>query len=322
MKNSLLAVLPDYMVPAHMLLLENLPLTPNGKINRKALPLPDASAVRDAHVAPEGELERAMAAIWSEVLKLGHIGRDDNFFELGGHSLLVTQVVSRVRRRLDLQVPLRTLFEHSTLRAYAQAVAQLAPAAQGGIVRCARDASPQPSFAQERQWFIWRLDPHSAAYNIPVALRLKGPLRRDALQGALDLLVQRHETLRTTFVEHDGAPRQVIHPTLPIAIEERRPPVAGEDLKGLVETEAHRPFDLQRGPLLRVLLLPLATDECVLVLTLHHIIADGWSMQVLVDELIRVYAALRHDQPRVGGVADPVRRLCGLATPMDGWRRA
>ncbi|MCS9918352.1 amino acid adenylation domain-containing protein [Pseudomonas aeruginosa] len=297
LKNSLLAVLPDYMVPAHMLLLENLPLTPNGKINRKALPLPDASAVRDAHVAPEGELERAMAAIWSEVLKLGHIGRDDNFFELGGHSLLVTQVVSRVRRRLDLQVPLRTLFEHSTLRAYAQAVAQLAPAAQGGIVRCARDASPQLSFAQERQWFIWRLDPHSAAYNIPVALRLKGPLRRDALQGALDLLVQRHETLRTTFVEHDGAPRQVIHPTLPIAIEERRPPVAGEDLKGLVETEAHRPFDLQRGPLLRVLLLPLATDECVLVLTLHHIIADGWSMQVLVDELIRVYAALRHDQP-------------------------
>ncbi|WP_185879214.1 non-ribosomal peptide synthase/polyketide synthase [Pseudomonas aeruginosa] len=299
LKNSLLAVLPDYMVPAHMLLLENLPLTPNGKINRKALPLPlpDASAVRDAHVAPEGELERAMAAIWSEVLKLGHIGRDDNFFELGGHSLLVTQVVSRVRRRLDLQVPLRTLFEHSTLRAYAQAVAQLAPAAQGGIVRCARGASPQLSFAQERQWFIWRLDPHSAAYNIPVALRLKGPLRRDALQGALDLLVQRHETLRTTFVEHDGAPRQVIHPTLPIAIEERRPPVAGEDLKGLVETEAHRPFDLQRGPLLRVLLLPLATDECVLVLTLHHIIADGWSMQVLVDELIRVYAALRHDQP-------------------------
>nr|WP_150788798.1 non-ribosomal peptide synthase/polyketide synthase [Pseudomonas aeruginosa] len=297
LKNSLLAVLPDYMVPAHMLLLENLPLTPNGKINRKALPLPDASAVRDAHVAPEGELERAMAAIWSEVLKLGHIGRDDNFFELGGHSLLVTQVVSRVRRRLDLQVPLRTLFEHSTLRAYAQVVAQLAPAAQGGIVRCARDASPQLSFAQERQWFIWRLDPHSAAYNIPVALRLKGPLRRDALQGALDLLVQRHETLRTTFLEHDGAPRQVIHPTLPIAIEERRPPVAGEDLKGLVETEAHRPFDLQRGPLLRVLLLPLATDECVLVLTLHHIIADGWSMQVLVDELIRVYAALRHDQP-------------------------
>ncbi|MBW0971023.1 non-ribosomal peptide synthase/polyketide synthase [Pseudomonas aeruginosa] len=297
LKNSLLAVLPDYMVPAHMLLLENLPLTPNGKINRKALPLPDASAVRDAHVAPEGELERAMAAIWSEVLKLGHIGRDDNFFELGGHSLLVTQVVSRVRRRLDLQVPLRTLFEHSTLRAYAQAVAQLAPAAQGGIVRCARGASPQLSFAQERQWFIWRLDAHSAAYNIPVALRLKGPLRRDALQGALDLLVQRHETLRTTFVEHDGAPRQVIHPTLPIAIEERRPPVAGEDLKGLVETEAHRPFDLQRGPLLRVLLLPLATDECVLVLTLHHIIADGWSMQVLVDELIRVYAALRHDQP-------------------------
>ncbi|EIU1412808.1 non-ribosomal peptide synthase/polyketide synthase [Pseudomonas aeruginosa] len=297
LKNSLLAVLPDYMVPAHMLLLENLPLTPNGKINRKALPLPDASAVRDAHVAPEGELERAMAAIWSEVLKLGHIGRDDNFFELGGHSLLVTQVVSRVRRRLDLQVPLRTLFEHSTLRAYAQAVAQLVPAAQGGIVRCARGASPQLSFAQERQWFIWRLDPHSAAYNIPVALRLKGPLRRDALQGALDLLVQRHETLRTTFVEHDGAPRQVIHPTLPIVIEERRPPVAGEDLKGLVETEAHRPFDLQRGPLLRVLLLPLATDECVLVLTLHHIIADGWSMQVLVDELIRVYAALRHDQP-------------------------
>ncbi|WP_430930002.1 non-ribosomal peptide synthase/polyketide synthase [Pseudomonas aeruginosa] len=297
LKNSLLAVLPDYMVPAHMLLLENLPLTPNGKINRKALPLPDASAVRDAHVAPEGELERAMAAIWSEVLKLGHIGRDDNFFELGGHSLLVTQVVSRVRRRLDLQVPLRTLFEHSTLRAYAQAVAQLAPAAQGGIVRCARGASPQLSFAQERQWFIWRLDAHSAAYNIPVALRLKGPLRRDALQGALDLLVQRHETLRTTFVEHDGAPRQVIHPTLPIAIEERRPPVAGEDLKGLVETEAHRPFDLQRGPLLRVLLLPLATDECVLVLTLHHIIADGWSMQVLVDELIRVYAALRHDEP-------------------------
>lgn len=131
LKNSLLAVLPDYMVPAHMLLLENLPLTPNGKINRKALPLPDASAVRTP-MSRQGELEQAMAAIWSEVLKLGDIGRDDNFFELGGHSLLVTQVVSRVRRRLDLQVPLRTLFEHSTLRAYAQAVAQLAPAAQGG----------------------------------------------------------------------------------------------------------------------------------------------------------------------------------------------
>jgi amino acid adenylation domain-containing protein/non-ribosomal peptide synthase protein (TIGR01720 family) len=296
LKNSLLAVLPDYMVPAHMLLLESLPLTPNGKVNRKALPLPDASAAQESYVAPEGELECAMASIWSEVLKLERIAREDNFFELGGHSMLVTQVVSRVRRRLDLQVPLRTLFEHSTLRAYAQTVAELVPSVQGGIVRIARSASPPLSFAQERQWFIWRLDPDGAAYNIPVALRVKGPLQRKALQGSLDMLVWRHETLRTTFVEDDGVPRQIIHPTLPVRIVERHPLQSGEDLKALVEAETHRPFDLQEGPLLRVLLLPLAADECVLVLTLHHIIADGWSMQVLVDELIRAYAALRRGE--------------------------
>jgi len=293
LKNSLLAVLPDYMVPAHMLLLESLPLTPNGKINRKALPLPDVSGAPEAYVAPAGELECAMASIWREVLQLERIAREDNFFELGGHSLLATQVVSRVRRRLDVQVPLRTLFEHSTLRAYAQAVAELAPSVQGAIVRIARSESPPLSFAQERQWFIWRLDPDSAAYNIPVALRVKGPLQREALQGSLDMLVRRHETLRTTFVEDDGAPRQIIHPTLPVRIVERHPLQPGEDLQALVEAETHRPFDLQEGPPLRVLLLPLAADECVLVLTLHHIIADGWSMQVLVDELIRSYAALR-----------------------------
>ncbi|MCP1669256.1 non-ribosomal peptide synthetase, partial [Pseudomonas citronellolis] len=292
LRQALLAGLPDYMVPAQWVFLAELPLTPNGKVDRKALPQPEAVLAQAAFSAPLGELEETLAAIWSELLGVQRIGREDHFFDLGGHSLLVAQVVSRVRRRLGVQAPLRLLFEQPTLAGFAAALGGLAPQAEARIPRRSGEAAAL-SFAQERQWFLWQLEPDNPAYNIPLALRLRGELDVAALQAALDDLLLRHESLRSTFDEVGGEPRQLIHPRLALAIEQRKlaPGTDEAALRALVEAEAHRPFDLRNGPLLRVLLLESQAEDRVLVLTLQHIVADGWSLQVLVEELLQAYAA-------------------------------
>ncbi|WP_420127101.1 non-ribosomal peptide synthase/polyketide synthase [Longimicrobium sp.] len=290
--------LPEYMVPSAIVFLDALPLTANGKLDRKALPAPELAAA-DRYVAPRTPVEEVLAGIWAEVLRLDRVGVEESFFDLGGHSLLATRVASRVREVFAIELPLRALFEGPTVAQLAERVEEVRRAEVPMLppVVPAERMGPLPlSFAQERLWFLDRLEPGSATYNIPVARRLGGAMDAGALERALGELVRRHEALRTVFAEADGRPVQVIAPfggfTLPV-----------EDLSALgeadreaavrlrVSEETARPFDLAAGPLFRAALLRLGEEDHVLLLTMHHIVSDGWSMGVLFRELSALYAA-------------------------------
>ncbi|WDU65426.1 non-ribosomal peptide synthase/polyketide synthase [Pseudomonas poae] len=279
--------LPDYMVPAHWVVMDALPLNNNGKLDRRVLPAPDLSLTRQAYRAPQSPLQHELAAIWQAVLQVEQVGLDDHFFERGGHSLLATQVVSRVRHALKLEVPLRALFEQPTLEAFATACAGLQADTAPALVAVERDRPLALSFAQERQWFLWQLDPTGAAYHVPTALHLRGELDICALEHAFQALVQRHEPLRTTFVEEGEHAWQVIHPSLAMPVERQQ--VAASAIEHAVAEEIQRPFNLVDGPLMRVKLLEITAEHHVLVITQHHIISDGWSMHVMVDELVALY---------------------------------
>ncbi|MFJ7313616.1 non-ribosomal peptide synthase/polyketide synthase [Pseudomonas sp. NPDC098747] len=293
LKASLKAELPEYMVPAHLLFLAQLPLTPNGKVDRKALPAPDASQLQSTYIAPQTATQHTVAEIWQTVLKLEQVGLGDNFFELGGHSLLVTQVISRVRQALNVQVPLRTLFEHSTLADFVAALGVEQAHQEPPIIALPRSQPLTLSYAQERQWFLWQLEPTSTAYHVPAALRLRGELDLPALQRSFDALIARHESLRTCFVEEQGQTLQVIQAqaTLELAVENMADELDDHALQALVAAETLHLFDLHKGPLLRVKLLRIAADDHALIITLHHIVSDGWSMGIMVDELVALYAA-------------------------------
>ncbi|HEX2092454.1 MAG TPA: condensation domain-containing protein, partial [Longimicrobiaceae bacterium] len=290
---------PEYMVPGAFVVLEALPLTAHGKVDRRALPAPEGRASGVGYVAPRTEMEEVVAGIWAEVLHLERVGVQDSFFELGGHSLLAMQVVSRIRRAVGVEVPLRTLFEAPTVAELVDRIEALqgngAFASAPPIERVPRTKPLPVSFAQQRLWLVDQLEPGSATYNMPFALRLRGVLEVEVLRRSLDALVERHEALRTTFAEHDGTSVQVIHASAPVTL-----PVV--ELWGLSDAElvarrlagfeALRPFDLERGPLLRSTLLRLGEEDHVLLFTLHHVVSDGWSMDVLVREVSVHYGAL------------------------------
>ncbi|TBV09727.1 non-ribosomal peptide synthetase [Stutzerimonas kirkiae] len=297
LRDYLKEVLPDYMVPAHLLFLDKLPLTPNGKLDRKELPKPDASQLQQKYVAPRNELEQQLAAIWADVLKVEKVGLTDNFFELGGHSLLATQVISRIRQTLNIELPLRTLFESPVLAEFAAHTGQGTSSTAPVFQRVDRVQPLVLSYAQQRQWFLWQLEPESTAYNMPTALRFKGDLNIEALRASFEALIARHESLRTTFRQEGEQAVQVIHPRIDLALDQEHLEGAREALiQSRVEAEVARPFDLEHGPLLRVKLLRLAEDDHVLILTLHHIVSDGWSMPIMVDELIQLYEGYRTGQ--------------------------
>ncbi|HST58365.1 MAG TPA: amino acid adenylation domain-containing protein [Longimicrobium sp.] len=291
--------LPEYMVPAAFVVLDALPLTPNGKVDRDALPAPEFAGAVERYVEPRTPAEEVLAGIWAEVLRLERVGAEDNFFEVGGHSLLATRVVSRIRAVFGVELPLRALFEGPTVAEMAGRVEELRRAdvpALPAIVPVDRTRALPLSFAQERLWFLDRLEPGSTTYNIPAAWRLGGALDEQALERALGEIVRRHESLRTTFQERDGAPVQVIAPFGGFAL-----PV--EDLSGVGEAdreaalrrrigeEARHAFDLTAGPLLRTALLRLGDEDHVLLLSMHHVVSDGWSMGVLFRELSALYEA-------------------------------
>uniref|UniRef100_UPI0028AEE8A3 non-ribosomal peptide synthetase n=2 Tax=unclassified Pseudomonas TaxID=196821 RepID=UPI0028AEE8A3 len=296
LKASLRDQLPDYMVPAHLIFLERMPLNPNGKLDRQALPKADATSMQPAWQAPVTPLQQQVAAIWASILGMERVGLNQHFFESGGHSLLAMQVVSRVRSELNLEVPLKTLFEQPRLEGFVAALDAQAPAVSTAppLVAAPRDQPLPLSYAQERQWFLWQLEPQSAAYHIPSALRLKGTLDVPALQRSFDALLARHESLRTHLRQEHARTVQVIEPRR--ALQIARADVDEDALKAWIEAEIAQPFDLQQGPLMRVSLLRLAEDEHVLVLVQHHIVSDGWSMQVLVEELVQLYAACSQGQ--------------------------
>jgi amino acid adenylation domain-containing protein len=299
--------LPEYMVPAVFVVLEALPVTPNGKLDRGALPAPDGARRLDGeYVAPRGELEARVAAIWRELLRVEQIGVHDDFFELGGHSLMAARVANRVRSAFDVEVPLRELFAQPTIAELAACIEVLR--AQGGASASAIEVvsreGPLPlSFAQERLWFLDQIEPDSPAYNLPLRVRLDGALDVDVLERSLRAVVERHEALRTTFAIADGQAVQVIGASAEFGWRVTDlsgwPDEARErELAREVREEALAPFDLERGPLLRAVVLRCAAREHVLLVTVHHIVADGWSLGVLSRELTQAYAAFaRGDEP-------------------------
>ncbi|HEX2076802.1 MAG TPA: condensation domain-containing protein, partial [Longimicrobium sp.] len=315
--------LPEHMLPGAIVRLDALPLTANGKLDRKALPAPELASAEGRYVAPRTPVEEVLAGIWAEVLRLERVGVEESFFELGGHSLLATRVVSRVRELFGVELPLRALFEGPTVAELARRVEEMRRAGLPvlpPVVPVERTGALPLSFAQERLWFIDRLEPGSAVYNIPVAWRLAGALDQAALERSLSEIVRRHEALRTTFAEADASPVQVIAPFGAFAL-----PV--EDLSGLGEAEreaqvkrrateeARRPFDLSAGPLFRAALLRLGEEDHVLLLSMHHIVSDGWSMGVLFRELSALYEAYRE------GRESPLRELGVQYADYAVWQR-
>jgi amino acid adenylation domain-containing protein len=298
--------LPSYMVPSAFVVLDALPLTTSGKINRDALPAPEQDV--GGHVAPRDPMEETLAEIWSEVLRVERVGVHDNFFELGGHSLLATKVVSRVRAQLAIEIPVRVMFEALTVAELASRLraqrgsSPLAPP----LVRQERSGPVIASYAQERLWFLDRLDPGSHVYNIHVAMRLRGPLYEKALRPSLDELVRRHEVLRTVFAEVEGRPVQIISGRTEMAIEcsdVSNDAAPAESAMALARDHADRPFDLARGPLVRALLCRVSASDHVLVITMHHVCSDAWSIDVMLRELSAVYEAFSN------GRASPLPEL-------------
>ena len=292
--------LPEHMLPSAVVSIAEMPLSPNGKVNRQALPSHEHAipALEDGYLAPRTPVEEILTRLWAELLKIERVSLDGDFFELGGHSLLATQLISRVRAHFGVELALGTLFDAPTVAAQAAQV-EAALRVEAGtpappIVAVARDENLPLSFAQQRLWFLHELEPSTSAYNIPTAIRLTGRLNAAALEQTLGKLVERHESLRTSFSTRDGKPVQVIDSTgrfgwsiinLDALPESER---VGEAQRRAAE-EARQPFDLASGPLLRATLMRLDDDDHVLVVTMHHIVSDGWSMGVLVREVAALY---------------------------------
>ncbi|MFJ9990316.1 amino acid adenylation domain-containing protein [Pseudomonas putida] len=294
LRAQLQAHLPDYMVPVAFVRLESLPLTANGKLDRRALPAPTRADLFERRFeAPQGELEQTLAQIWQGLLQVERVGRHDHFFELGGHSLLAMRLVAQVRQRLGVELTLGTLFAQAELAAMAEVVAGAARSELPPVLAVAREQPLPLSFAQQRLWFLAQMNGASQAYNIPLALELCGELDADALAQALVALVERHEALRSEFFEVDGEPRVRLSAQRLVVQREQVPGADEQRLRALVREEAARPFALGEALPLRARLLQVAPQHHVVLLTLHHIVADGWSMGVLTRELSALYQALR-----------------------------
>ncbi|MDC0749710.1 non-ribosomal peptide synthetase [Polyangium mundeleinium] len=305
LRESLESALPAHMVPAFISVLETFPLTPNGKVDRPALPAPQRIATSRAR-APRTPTEQVLASIFAEVLAIPRVEPHDNFFELGGHSLLASQVTSRLGQVLGMEVPLRAIFEHPTFADLAgwidQTRAGSAPDSTPPLVRVERGAPLHLSFAQERLWVLDQLQPGTAVYNVPAALRLEGELSEATLRDALEALVGRHEVLRTRYVLVHGGPMQVVEPPgpLPWLVEDLRglpEPEQEQRLQALIAAEAKRPFDLSQAPLFRTLLVRLAPRSHLLTVTVHHIASDGWSVGIFLRELVALYEASLAGRP-------------------------
>jgi amino acid adenylation domain-containing protein len=301
LRNYLRSQLPDYMMPSAIIVLPKLPLNANGKVDRQALPKPgEIKAGEKESVAPRTPSEEIVAAVWNEVLKRDGIGVEDDFFEIGGHSLLATQIASRLREHFNTAVPVRALFESPSIAQLATRLDNARREKQGmlppAIKPVRRDGDLPLSFAQERLWVLDQMEPNNPLYNIPRALRLRGQLRIDALERALNEIARRHESQRTTFTVKNGHPIQVIAPSLKVSLVVHDVSMAVEssresEVRHLAIEEAKRPFDLVSGPLVRADLFRLDNDDHVLQVTMHHIVSDAWSASIFLQELGVLYEA-------------------------------
>ncbi len=295
--------LPVYMVPALVVVLEKLPLTANGKIDRKALPAVEWGGAIDEGANARTPVEEVLAGIWARTLGLEEVGIYDNFFDLGGHSLLATQVMSRVREAFGVDLPLRALFEASTVAGLGLHIENLlhigVQTSMPPLHKVGREQPLPLSFAQQRLWFLYQMAPGNAAYNLPEAVHLQGALDAIALEESLNDLIARHEILRTTFpLSEDGEPVQSIAPKLRVRLEsvdvsslptaERQ---SGWQRQARAEEETA--FDLAHGPLVRARLVRLDEQQHILLFTTHHIVSDGWSTGIMIRELSALYEARR-----------------------------
>lgn len=294
--------LPDYMVPAFITVLNKLPLTPNGKIDMKQLPSIEQILEKnsDEYVPPSTSLQQKLATIWAEVLKVERIGITDHFFEVGGHSLLATQMITRIQDELNLEIPMRKLFEAPKIVDFEKVIEEFEQKKKANsrlkIVPVPRNEKLPLSFSQKRLWFLDQMEPGNAAYNIPASLKLTGVLNEKALEKSLHEMVKRHEVFRIAFDVEDGEPYQFIDENANVSLnrfdlsslsdEEK-----WKEVKRLAVEEAQTSFNLTKAPLLRAILLILGQEEYVLLYTMHHIISDGWSVGIFNRELANLYIA-------------------------------
>ncbi|MFJ8042103.1 amino acid adenylation domain-containing protein [Kitasatospora sp. NPDC096147] len=289
LRGHVAALLPEYMVPSAVVFLEALPITPTGKLDRRALPAPDHHR-GELGREPRNAREELLCGLFAEILGLETVGIDDDFFDLGGHSLLVTRLVSRLRSVLGVEIGIRDLFQAPTVARLGQRVDRAQHA------RPALRALPRPerlplSFAQQRLWFLGQMEEQGSAYNVPVTVRLRGTLDTRALRAAVDDVVARHEVLRTVFEEFAGRPYQRVLAPEQADVPWDEAPVTEQGLAGAIARAANQGFDLATSPPLRVHLFVLGPQEHVLMLVMHHIASDGWSMGPLIRDLGAAYAA-------------------------------
>ncbi|WP_424102425.1 amino acid adenylation domain-containing protein [Moorena producens] len=307
LRDSLQQQLPEYMIPSAWVVLDSLPLSPNGKVDRKALPTPEIELTEGELVAPRTASEEIIANIFASVLGVKAVGIYDNFFALGGHSLLATQVISRLRQALQVELPLRSLFEAPSVAQLDLSLRQQRSTQEGLnvplIVSVASNQEPLPlSFAQEGLWFLEQLYEQGIVYNLPSVFRLRGSLNREALSCSLKEIVRRHQALRTNFHLVNNQLVQVVRSatdwSLPfLDLSRLEPEQRALEVKGLAELEANQPFQLESDYLLRAKLIQETASCHVLLLTIHHISFDDWSMRVLVEELNQLYLAYAQGQP-------------------------
>ena len=315
LRTDLKKSLPDYMMPTAFVILDKMPLTPSGKVDRRGLKAPEKHRpeLSTVLVIPRTDNEKLIAKIWQELLQIDLVGIHDNFFELGGHSLVATQLTSRLRENFQVEIPLRVIFESPTIAELDQALSQLLLLKKGlnipPLKPVTKDLEQIPlSFQQERLWFVDQLEGANATYNIPLAISLTGNLKIHVLEKALSEIVQRHEVLRTSFQTVDGTPRQIIDPeaTLNIKVTDLQylPETERQTaLKQELQQEANIPFNLEEAPLIRCSLWQLSQTEYVLLITMHHIVSDGWSLGILNQELSTLYKAF------LAGKSSPLEKL-------------
>ncbi len=296
LKDTLADDLPDFMVPSAFAVLSELPLTTNGKVDRKALPAPDMSLQQKRYVAPTSEIETQLCEVWQEALGIEKIGITDNFFELGGHSLLATRVIATVNGRLNVDAPLKRLFKRPTVAEFCSGLLSIKTEPKLPKIKpVSRENELRPSFSQQRLWLLDKIEGGSHHYNMSAALHLIGTLDNEALTKAINTILGRHESLRTSFIEGSyGEPIQTIHPLSDIDV-----PITDissladkdEFLNARIANEANTAFDLSSDTMLRAQLVKLSDDEHVLLVTMHHIASDGWSMGLIVNEFSTLYSA-------------------------------
>ncbi|MBV1921091.1 MAG: amino acid adenylation domain-containing protein, partial [Pseudomonadales bacterium] len=325
-KLSVENLLPIHMVPAAWVLVSNFPLTPNGKVDRKALPLPLFASSEEV-VSARNDQEARLVMLWQEVLALPEVGVTQNFFELGGHSLLATKVIARVAKDLHIKMSVRSLFENPTIEQFALKLSDASSVIENPLTVANRDQRIPLSFAQQRLWLLDKIEPGSVAYNMPLAIRIQGGFNLDALRAAYRDLVARHESLRTVFKEDEEGAYQAFLSTDVFEIVESdisqdaddqgdlTQEALSQEIVRLVAIEIMKPFNLTYGPLARASVLHIAPNDVVLTIVVHHIVTDGWSMNILGQELVAMY--LRH----AGEIAPALKPLTYQYADFANWQR-